>query len=129
MVAGAEQTPARVTVQTPDGRVILLSRRAPLGASNWIRGRTLAVVPVPPSAPPGAALTGSAPTGVAPEWLVAALGGCPAPVLAARAGPEERPALAVVGLDERAAVRLGRALGLDVVFYWDGRRARLVACR
>ena len=96
-------------VQLPGGPVTLLARRAPLGNSAPIRGRTLAVVP----------LTGSADEAALPAS---------AERFAASILPGDQPAVALADLDEDAATALGRVLGLADVFYWDGRRGRMVAC-
>jgi hypothetical protein len=96
-------------VRFPDGPVTLLPKRAPLGNSAPIRGRTLAVLALPPSgiepAPPAGAERFDA-------WLL----------------PGERPAVAFADLDEVAAIALGRGVGLAEVFFWDGRRGRLLTC-
>jgi hypothetical protein len=97
-------------VRLPGGPVTLLPKRAPIGNSAPIRGRSLTVLPLPPS-------------GVEP----------PVPSGAERLDawiqPGDRPAIAFADLAEDAAVNLGRTAGVDEVFYWDGRRGRLVACR
>jgi hypothetical protein len=96
-------------VRLPDGPVTLLPKRAPLGNSAPIRGRTLAVLALPDSgvepAPPAGAERFEA-------WIL----------------PGDRPAVALADLDEAAAVALGRDLGLAEVFFWDGRRGRLLTC-
>ena len=43
--------------------------------------------------------------------------------------PGARPALGVVDLAEADAVAAGRALGLDAILFWDGRRAQVLVCR
>jgi hypothetical protein len=93
----------------PGGPVTLLPRRAPIGNSGPIRGRTLTVLPQPAM---------DAATSLPSD----------ADRFDASIQPGDVPALAVADLDEDAAVRLGRALGLTEVFYWDGRRGRLLAC-
>ena len=91
----------------------LLPRRAPIGNSTPIRGRSLAVIPVEEREDPGAL----PPSAAGQERL-------PALVL-----PGGGKAIAVLELSEEEAIGLGRALGQDEIFYWDGRRGRMVACR
>ncbi len=97
----------RATVLVDDAPVTLLPRRAPVGNSGPIRGRTLAVFP-------------GSPTPTLPDQ--------PSARLTATVEPGAQPAFAVLDLDEREAAALGRALGLAEVLFWDGRRARLLPC-
>jgi hypothetical protein len=103
--------PVRATVLIDDAPVTILPRRAPVGNSGPIRGRTLAVFPVAEGAGRAAseALAGR-------------------PVLAATVGPGALSAFALFDLDEGEAASLGRALGLSEILFWDGRRARLLPC-
>lgn len=103
----------RFVVQLPGGDVTLLPRRAPLGNSAPIRGRTLVIV------------AASDAESEAPLTIVPAA----ADRFAASILPGERSALALPDLSESDAVSLGQALGLDEIFFWDGRRGRLVPCR
>jgi len=103
----------RFVVQFPDGAVTLLPKRAPLGNSAPIRGRTLAVM----------ALV-DAPWDSIVVRLPDSTRAFPASIL-----PGEQPAIAVVDLTEADAIDLGQALGLDEMIFWDGRRGRMVACR
>lgn len=111
---------ARATVLVDGGSVTLLPRRAPVGQSGPLRGRALAVLPLARAdsgaglARIEAALDRVLPTGPGVERLPATL------------GPDDAPALGLLDLPEGAVVALGRALELAAVFYWDGRRARLV---
>ena len=95
-------------MELPGGPVTLLAKRAPLGNSGPIRGRPLAVLALPES-------------GV--EHLPTECERFEARIL-----PGDQPAVALAGLTEATAIDLGRAVGLREVFYWDGRRGRLVAC-
>ena len=112
----AAPVPTRVTVTFPDGPVTLMLRRAPVGNSGPIRGRSLAVLPVPG------------------EHLRAPLARLVAQMVAeseqypAVAEPDSRPATAIVGLTADEAAKIGAAIGLTQVFHWDGRRASLLDC-
>ena len=99
--------PTRATVLIDGGPVTILPRRAPVGNSGPIRGRTLAIFP---GAPPPSL----------PERADARF--------AATVEPGAQPAFAVLDLGEDQAADLGRALGLREILFWDGRRARLLAC-
>lgn len=85
------------------GAVTLLPKRAPVGNSSLIRGRTLAVFATP-TPPPGLA-----------GWYVATV------------EPGGRAGFAAADLAEDEALALARALGLEEILFWDGRRARLLA--
>lgn len=91
-----------------DGPVTILPRRAPVGNSGPLRGRTLAIVPgtLPP-------------TSLDPDR----------PRFSATIEPGAQAAIALLDLDERAAAALGRSLGLAEILFWDGRRAQLLPCR
>jgi hypothetical protein len=102
----------RFVVQLPDGDVTLLPRRAPLGHSSLIRGRTLAVVAL-------AGTTWDEGAARLPDGMRA---------FHATILPGERPAIAVTDLTEAEAIGLGQTLGADEILYWDGRRGRMVAC-
>jgi len=103
--------PTRATVLIDGAPVTILPRRAPVGNSGPIRGRTLAIVPA-------AEADGRAASGT--------LAG--RSVLAATVEPGARPAFAVLDLGEGEATELGRALRLAAILYWDGRRAHLLPC-
>jgi hypothetical protein len=114
-----DAAPARVTVALAAGTVTLLPRRAPVGNSGPIRGETVTVLPL------GATRT---------DWLLAQaervavrrLAHAPATLDIPEVGVQ--PGLAVLGLTEAEAVTVGSHLGLTQVFFWDGRRAALLAC-
>jgi hypothetical protein len=97
----------RATVLIGGASVTILPRRAPVGNSGALRGRALAIFAGDP-APPRAERPGAV---------------CPATV-----EPGSRPGFAVLDLREEEAVALGRSLGLGEILYWDGRRARVLAC-
>jgi hypothetical protein len=101
----------RFVVRLPGGDVTLLPRRAPLGNSGPIRGRSLTIVAVLDAAPD--VVLAQVPT-TSERFEASIL-------------PGDRPALALADLSEADAISLGRALALDEIFYWDGRRGRLVA--
>jgi hypothetical protein len=103
----------RFVVQFLAGDLTLLPKRAPLGNSAPIRGRTLAVM----------ALAGT-------TWD-AATARLPDDAHAFRASilPGEQPAIAVTDLTEDTAIGLGQTLNADEILFWDGRRGRMVACR
>ena len=103
--------PTRATVLIDDVPVTILPRRAPVGNSGPIRGRTLAVFPV-------AEGEGRA----ASEALEGR------PVLTATVEPGALPAFALLDLGEDEAATLGRSLGLAEILFWDGRRAHLLPC-
>jgi hypothetical protein len=84
-----------------------MPRRAPVGSSSPIRGRSLAIFA---SQPPASLLTRS-----------------PRP-LQATVEPGTQVGFAIVDLDEHDAAALGRTLGLAEILFWDGRRARLMPC-
>ena len=100
----------RFVVQLPGGAVTLLPRRAPVGNSGPIRGRALAIVAG--SDAEREAIGARLPAG-AERFEASIL-------------PGERPAVAIADLSEADAIGLGRALALAEIFYWDGRRGRLV---
>jgi len=100
-------------VELPDGPVTLLPRRAPIGNSTPIRGRPLAVIPVGDAEHQGVLSASSADQETYPALVL----------------PGEMRAIALLDVDEADAVRLCRALRQDEIFYWDGRRGRLVGCR
>ncbi|HZO30607.1 MAG TPA: hypothetical protein VFH48_31945 [Chloroflexota bacterium] len=97
----------RATVWFDGAPVTILPRRAPVGNSGPIRGRTVAVFP---GAPP---LTTPAP---------------PRAMLPASVEPGDQAAFAILDLGEQEAADHGRALGLAEILFWDGRRARLLPC-
>ena len=118
--------PTRATVLLDDGPVTILPKRAPVGNSGPIRGHTLAVFPL---------ADGAAPATVDVPGDVAAVPGDTADVpvqrprtFQATIEPSAQPAFALLDLDERDAVALGRSLGLAVILFWDGRRAGLLSC-
>ena len=108
MVAGdGEQAPpTRATVWVEGAPVTILPKRAPVGNSGPIRGRTLAIFPT---------LDRSA---LPPDAIV----------VSATLEPGGRPGLAVPDLSEADALAMSRALGLHQVLFWDGRRAHILAC-
>jgi hypothetical protein len=124
---------ARATILIDGRSVTILPKRAPVGHSGPIRGRTLAVLPALPD-PPGArdpAAGAASPAGgsTASPRLRAALPDGPRDLFMATLEPGVRPALAVADLTEAEAAAAGAALGVGEVLFWDGRRARLVDCR
>jgi hypothetical protein len=88
-------------VELDGGPVTILPRRAPIGNSAPIRGRSLTVVP------------GSSEREGYPAIL----------------DPGTVPAVGLLGLTEGRAIELGRALELAEVLFWDGRRAAMLDCR
>lgn len=100
-------SPVRVTVVIDGGPVTLMPRRAPVGSSGPIRGRSLAIY-----------------SGQPPASLLAR---SPRP-FQATVEPGRQPGFAIVDLDERDAASLGQMLGLAEILFWDGRRARLLPC-
>ena len=96
----AGSRPTRATLTIAGSRVTILPRRAPVGNSGPIRGRTLAIYPGEPSH----------------NQITATI------------DPGGVAGFAIFDLDERAAAKLGRALGLAEILFWDGRRAALLAC-
>ena len=107
-------TPERATVWIDGAPVTILPKRAPVGNSGPIRGRTLAIFPAPPDALAA---------------LSAALLAHAAAPFDATVEPGTQSALAVADLAEADASTTGRALGLDEILFWDGRRAQVLACR
>ncbi len=101
----------RATVLIDGASVTILPRRAPVGNSGPIRGRTLAIFPAPVHA------TSTTLPGNATDR-------CPATL-----EPGGQPGVAVPGLVEAEALSAGRALGLDEILFWDGRRAQILTCR
>ena len=97
----------RATIWIDDAPVTILPRRAPVGNSGPIRGRTLAVFPGTP----------------APSLTERHDAICPATV-----EPGAAPGFALLDLGETEAEAIGRTLGLAEILYWDGRRARLLPC-
>jgi hypothetical protein len=91
---------ARATVTIDGATVTILPRRAPVGNSGSIRGRTVAVFPVDAS------------------------GACPATV-----EPGGRAGHAVLDLTEAEARAEGATLGVSAVLFRDGRRAHVFDCR
>lgn len=111
--------PIRVTVTFEDGTVTLLPRRAPVGNSGPIRGETLAALP----------LIGSQLSEMA-DRLTVFLGRpvVHAPATLSIGAGDGQPGIAVLGLTEAEAERIGATIGLEFVFFWDGRRASVLAC-
>jgi hypothetical protein len=102
----------RFVVHFPEGELTLLPKRAPLGNSAPIRGRTLAVLAL-------ASTAWDAARAQLPD---------DAQALHASILPGEQPAIAVIDLTEDVAMSLGRTLGLGEILFWDGRRGRMVGC-
>lgn len=92
----------------------ILPRRAPVGSSGPIRGRTLAIFPASPEAM---------------SALDAALPAHATDHFEGTLEPGSQPAIAIADLTEADTLAAGRALGLDEILFWDGRRAQVVACR
>ena len=115
----ADTTQPRVTVTFDDGTVTLLPRRAPVGNSAPIRGATLVALP----------LMGETPAAVA-DHLTTLLGRpvVHAPAVLSIGEADRQPGIAVLGLTEAEAERVGATIGLESVFFWDGRRASVLAC-
>jgi hypothetical protein len=93
---------ARATVTIDGATVTILPRRAPVGNSGPIRGRSVAVFPV------------------------AASDACPANVAPATVEPGTRDGHAVLDLTEAEARARGATLGVSAVLFWDGRRAQIL---
>jgi hypothetical protein len=89
-----------------------LPRRAPVGTSGPIRGRTLAIF----ATTDAAGLDRAVPRRGAARF--------PATV-----EPGGRPATAVADLSEAEAVDVARGLGLAEILFWDGRRAQVLPSR
>lgn len=98
----------RATVWIDGATVTILPKRAPVGSSGPIRGRSLTLLPDVPSSD-------------LPEL--------DHPAFAATVEPGGRPAHAILDLSEAEARRAGAALGLHAVLFWDGRRAQILDCR
>jgi hypothetical protein len=107
----------RVTVDIAGSVVTIMPRRAPVGESGPIRGRTLAVFPNPPA-------SNTTPA----SKLSESVDGRGRPIYAGTIEPGGTPATTVLDLDQPEAVAIGRAAGLTEVLFWDGRRAQLLAC-
>jgi hypothetical protein len=101
----------RVTVLIDGASVTILPRRAPVGNSGPIRGRALAIFPTL------ADVASAALPAHAPDHYQATV------------EPDRQPAVAVPDLAEAEALAVGRALGLDEILFWDGRRAQILSCR
>ena len=103
----------------------ILPRRAPVGNSGPIRGRTLAVFPYPGD------FDGSVSDAVLEvsrllqealppdRWHEGFL---------ARVEPGNRPAQTVTDVTADEAAAAGTKLGLAEILFWDGRRAHLLPC-
>jgi hypothetical protein len=92
--------PTRATLWIDGARLTILPRRAPVGNSGPIRGRTLAIYPGTPTQDQFPAII--EPGGIS--------------------------GFAILDLDEGEAAKLGRTLGLTEILFWDGRRASLLPC-
>jgi hypothetical protein len=103
---GEQAPPTRATVWVEGGPVTILPKRAPVGNSGPIRGRTLAIFPTTDRA------------GLPPDIVV----------LSATLEPGSQPGLAVPDLLESEARAMCAALGVTAILFWDGRRARILAC-
>jgi hypothetical protein len=101
-------SPVRATVTIDGGSVTLMPRRAPVGSSGPIRGRSLAIFA---GQPPASLLARS----LRPIQAIVE--------------PGTQPGFAIVDLEEREAAALGQTLGLAEILFWDGRRARLMHCQ
>ena len=117
--------PTRATVWIEGAPVTILPRRAPVGTSGPIRGRTLAVFPYPGD------FDGSVSDAVLEisrllqealppdRWHEGFL---------ARVEPGNRPAQTVTDVTADEAAAAGTKLGLAEILFWDGRRAHLLPC-
>lgn len=101
----------RATLVLDGEPLTLLPKRAPLGNSAPIRGRSLAVFPVGEGER---------------ELLLAALPELGCDPLEATLDPGGIAALAMLGLTETEALAARAALGCKTLLFWDGRRARLL---
>ena len=117
--AGVSFVPTRVTVAFEDGTVTLLPRRAPVGNSAPIRGVSLAAFP----------LMGVTLADVAGQ--IAAILGRPThhvPAMLSAGQVDSQPGIVILGLTATEAEHVGATVGLKSVFFWDGRRAGILAC-
>jgi hypothetical protein len=104
-------SPTRATIIIDGGSVTVLPKRAPVGNSGPIRGRSLTIFPTPPA-------TESA--------LAAALPARHLEMHLATLAPGGDSALAVRDLTQAEATAVGQSLGLAGLLYWDGRRAHVL---
>jgi hypothetical protein len=108
----------RATVQIEDGPVTILPKRAPVGNSGPIRGRTLAIFPTPEGYVESDTRMMAALSTIAERRHHGFLG---------RVEPGGVPAHAILDMTEAEAATVGAALGLSELLFWDGRRARIIA--
>ena len=111
----------RATLELDGAPVTLLPRRAPVGNSGPIRGRSLTVFPCHnrgPDAPHDA-------DGLRAH-VRAALPRPDAVLVPAVVQPGDVPGLAVFDLTPDEALAAGRTLNVAALLHWDGRRAALL---
>lgn len=72
---------------------------------------------------------GSGSINASSKALLAALPDGDRELYVATVEPARRSAIAVLDLTEAEALSVARALCLDEILFWDGRRARMLACR
>jgi hypothetical protein len=113
-------TPERATVWIDGVPVTILPRRAPVGNSGPIRGRSLAVFDI---------TGGSGSVNANTKALLAVLPDGDRELYRAAVEPTRRNAIAVTDLTEAECLAAAAALGFDEILYWDGRRARVLVCR
>ncbi len=123
-------------VLMPEGRVTLLHKRAPVGASGPIRGRRLAIVTAynPSHARPSEAWNVAANERLRAEigrrnlaWHEAV--GYERSIDAKEGTPRHgEPSFAVLDVDVAVGVELGHLFDQAAIFYWDGRRGSVVPC-
>lgn len=127
-------------VHLPDGKVTLLHRRAPVGASDPIRGRRLVIVTAynPGHARPSEAENAAANARLRAEIERRGLDWYPAAGYARVPAADEpdahveeghsEPSFAVMDVDVEVGVELGLLFDQAAIFYWDRRRGSVVPC-
>jgi hypothetical protein len=110
-----------VTLDVGGAALTILPRRAPVGESGPIRGRTLAVYPAAPTDGPEQCPDNA-------ERLRSLLPDGQREIFPGTVEPGARTAMAVLDLGQDEALAIGCALGLTEILFWDGRRAQILPC-
>jgi hypothetical protein len=108
-----------VTITVEGERVSLIPKRAPVGNSRPIRGRTLAIVDLP---------SGAGPRADRVEMFRSAFPSGNLDCYSATIEPDHQGAIAVCDVTRDEALTAGRRLGMTEILFWDGRRAALLSC-